>query len=63
VRAAAAAGLGFLGIELDQDANRGSRPDAEVSAAGAAVRTLVIAAREDLEIAAQVRSLLGADSR
>jgi acetate kinase len=58
VRAAAAAGLGYLGVALDDSRNEASRPDAEIGAAGAAVRTLVIAAREDLEIARQVRSVL-----
>jgi acetate kinase len=58
VRAAAAAGLGFLGVALDEARNAAARPDAEIGEAGAAVRTLVIAAREDLEIARQVRSAL-----
>jgi acetate kinase len=58
VRAAAADGLGFLGVALDADANERARPDAEISAPGAAVRTFVLAAREDLEIARQVRATL-----
>ena len=58
VRAAAAAGLGFLGVALDPEAN-GASGDRAITAPGAAVATLVIAAREDLEIARQVRSLLG----
>jgi len=61
VRAAAAEGLAFLGVALDGERNRQARSDAEISAAGAAVRTLVLAAREDLEIAHEVRALLGAD--
>jgi acetate kinase len=60
VRAAAAAGLGFLGVTLDGARNDSARPDAEIGVAGAAVRTLVIAAREDLEIARQVRAVLSA---
>ncbi len=59
VRAAAAAGLGFLGVELDADANARASADAEIGAAGAAVGALVITAREDLEVAGQVRTLLG----
>jgi acetate kinase len=59
VRAAAADRLGFLGVEIDGEANAGATPDADVSAPGAVVRTLVIAAREDLEIARQVREALG----
>ena len=57
IRAGAAAGLGFLGIALDEGLNQGSG-DREIGIPGAAVRTLVIAAREDLEIARQVRELL-----
>jgi acetate kinase len=60
VRAAAAAGLGFLGVALDADANAAAVPDTDVTASGTAVRTLVVEAREDLEIARQVRALLDA---
>ncbi len=38
--------------------NAAAHGDAEIGADGAAARTLVIAAREDLEIARQVRTLL-----
>jgi acetate kinase len=58
VRAAAAQGLAFLGVALDERRNAQAAPDADVSAPGAAVRTLVVAAREDLEIAAQTREAL-----
>jgi acetate kinase len=60
IRALATEGLDYLGVSLDAAANESARPDADVSAAGAAARTLVIAAREDLEIARQVREVLGA---
>jgi acetate kinase len=60
VREAAAAGLGFLGIALDHRDPPPS-PDSEIGAPGARVRTLVIRAREDLEIAAHVRDLLNGD--
>jgi acetate kinase len=60
IRAAAAAGLGFLGVAVDDARNLAALPDAEISTDGAAVRTLVIGAREDLEIARQVRETLGA---
>jgi acetate kinase len=63
-RAEAAAGLGFLGVAIDQQSNSTARggADADISAPGARVRTLVVAAREDLEIARQVRAALtGAD--
>ena len=61
VRAAAADGLAFLGVALDAARNAGANgaDDVDVTGAGATVRTLVVAAREDLEIARQVRALLG----
>jgi acetate kinase len=58
VRALAARGLGFLGVELDEARNRATVTDGELSGSGASVRTLVLTAREDLEIARQVRTLL-----
>ncbi len=60
VRREAAAGLGFLGVAVDDSANASATPDADVSAPTASVATLVIAAREDLEIARQTRALLSA---
>jgi acetate kinase len=59
VRKRAAQGLAFLGIELDSERNVAARPDMEIGAEGAPVRTLVIAAREDLQIASEVRQALG----
>jgi acetate kinase len=61
IRARAAARLGFLGVALDEAANDTAVPDTEVGAPGAAVRVLVVAAREDLEIAGQVATLLGVE--
>jgi acetate kinase len=59
VRAAAAGGLGFLGVGIDPELNDERDGDREVTAAGHhRVRTLVVAAREDREIARQVRALL-----
>ena len=58
VRAAAVEGLAFLGIELDGGRNESVRPDDRVEAAESAAAVLVIAAREDLEIAHQVRGCL-----
>jgi len=58
VRAMAADGLGFLGVRIDASRNETALGDADVSAPGAGARTLVVAAREDLEIAAQVRAVL-----
>jgi acetate kinase len=58
IRAQAAAGLGFLGVAVDGDRNAQSQVDCEIGAQGATVRTLVLTAREDVEIARQVRELL-----
>ncbi len=58
IRERAAAELGFLGIHLDSEANAAAGSDAEIGAKGAAVRTLVITAREDLEIARGVRGVI-----
>jgi acetate kinase len=59
VRAAAAAGLRFLGVAIDPDRNAAAHADADISADGARVRTFVVTAGEDLEIARQARELLG----
>jgi acetate kinase len=58
VRRRTADGLAFLGVAIDSDANRDTRADADISQHGSPVRTLVITAREDLEIAAGVRAVL-----
>jgi acetate kinase len=58
VRADACAGLEFLGLRLDAEANATCRPDAEVSADGAPVRTLVVHTREDLFIAREALRLI-----
>lgn len=60
------AGLGFLGLAVDTERNRAvveSEADADISAPGAAARTLVVEAREDLVIARQVRLLLAGSDR
>jgi len=60
VRAEAAAGLGFLGVAIDLVRNvETTGGDAEISARASRVRTLVVTAREDVEIARQVRAALG----
>jgi acetate kinase len=60
VRASACAGLRFLGIEVEVDANTASGGDRCISPAEAAVCVLIIEAREDLEISAGVRTVLRA---
>jgi len=59
VRELSTAGLGFLGVAIDRQRNRAVAADAEISAPGAPAATIVLAAREDLEIAHQVRAVLG----
>jgi acetate kinase len=61
IRQRAASGLAFLGVELDQRRNRAAESDADIGGPDAAVHVLVIAAREDLEIARQVREILSAE--
>lgn len=59
VRQAVTDRLAHLGVALDPAANRaGTGTDADLTAAGATVATLVVAAREDLEIARQTRHAL-----
>jgi acetate kinase len=60
IRAEACAGLDWLGVTLDQDANNDlGDTGADISAPAAPVRTLVIHGREDLQIAHECRQLLG----
>jgi len=56
IRARAVQGLQFLGVEIDSQRNDDATPDVEIGSG--AVRTFVIAAREDIEIARGVRSVL-----
>jgi acetate kinase len=52
--------LSFLGVAVDPVANGGSGDgsDREIGVPGASVRTLVVTAREDLEMAREARSVL-----
>jgi len=59
VRELATDGLGFLGLAIDNERNRAVTADCEISAPDASAATIVLAAREDLEIARQVRAVLG----
>jgi acetate kinase len=58
IRARAVQGLGFLGLAIDAERNQTGDGDRELTADGAMTRTLVIQAREDLEIARQTRAVL-----
>ncbi len=58
VRAGASERLGFLGVDIDGEGNERVEGDAEISAEGATVRSFVVIAREEIEIARQVRAAL-----
>ena len=58
LRARVVAHLGHLGLAIDPSTNTAGDPDRDVSGAGAHGHVLVIEAREDLEIAREVRTLL-----
>ena len=62
VRTGAAQRLDWLGVRVDAERNAAADgPDAaEIGATGAPVRVFVLTAREDLQIAHEVRQLLGA---
>jgi hypothetical protein len=55
VRRRAADRVAFLGVAIDTHRNDTARNDRDITAAGAMVRTLVITAREDLQIAREAR--------
>jgi acetate kinase len=55
IRARAVAGLSFLGLSIDAHHNSRAAADTDITAAYGRARTLVIRAREDLEIARQAR--------
>jgi acetate kinase len=58
VRERAAEGLGFLGVSIETARNRAGADEREIGPADSRVRVFVILAREDLEIAGQVRQVL-----
>jgi acetate kinase len=62
IRAGAVEGLGFLGVALDRGRNESGSGDREIGAGNGAARSFVVLAREDLEMAANVRSALGSRS-
>jgi len=61
IRASVCQNLDFLGIRLDSQLNRDCRPDAEISASAASVRTLVIRCREDLQMLREIQPLQGSN--
>jgi acetate kinase len=60
IRSRAASGLGFLGVRLDEERNADAdaADDHEIGDAGTPVRTFMIPAREDKQIAGEVRATL-----
>jgi acetate kinase len=58
VRAEVGRRLAFLGVTVDEAKNAACQPDADITEPGALVHTLVVAAREDLEVARETRQLL-----
>ncbi|MER5394891.1 acetate/propionate family kinase, partial [Saccharopolyspora sp. NPDC002686] len=59
VRAAVCEALSFAGVALDPQRNEAASADADITGIGAPVRTAVVQAREDLEIARQTRAAVG----
>ena len=61
VRRLAADKLAYLGVAVGDDRNQSGPDDRDISGGEAGVRTLVIAAREDLQMARESRTLLSGD--
>lgn len=59
VRESVCAHLGHLGLAIDDEANAAAYGDADLTAASAAARTVVVTAAEDVEIAREVSRLVG----
>jgi acetate kinase len=58
VRAQVAARLAYLGVRIDAGANERTTADGDISSADAPARTVVVTAREDLEITRRTAALL-----
>jgi acetate kinase len=63
IRDAAASGVGFLGVGIDQQANAETTADGDITRPGSSARTVVVTAREDLEIAREVRQVVNGAER
>ena len=63
IRRRAMDGLGFLGVAADPASNDSGDGDREIGAPASAARALLIAAREDIEIARQVRATFAWSAR
>ncbi|MDT4912525.1 MAG: acetate kinase [Pseudonocardiales bacterium] len=60
VRAAVAARLRWLGMVIHDDGNADAAGDADITSVGAEVRTVVVTAREDLQMAREARAISAA---
>jgi acetate kinase len=58
LRAETLSAMGYLGLSIDEEANHLAAADTEITGARSRVRVFVVRAREDLQIAREVRSLL-----
>ncbi len=58
IRGRAADGLSYLGVAVDGARNAGAAGDVEITGYGASVRTVVLHAREDMQIARETRRVL-----
>jgi acetate kinase len=58
IRAKSTKGLGFMGVEIDEEANQAARGEADISTAGAAVRVLVIPTNEERMIARETAEVI-----
>jgi acetate kinase len=61
LRQLVASDLGFLGVQIDERLNAFAEPDTDISADGS-IPVLVLRAREDVQIAADVRRVLSEPS-
>jgi len=59
VRSLVLSRLGFLGLAIDTNRNDTVHGDGDITAAGTSVRTVVVTAREDLQIAGEARLVHG----
>jgi acetate kinase len=61
IRRRAAERLGYLGVEIDEASNLTAQGEQDISGPHASVNTLIIPAREDIEIARETRRILNTD--
>ncbi len=62
VRAAICGRLAFLGVVLDEEANRHARGETEIAVSSSRVRVTVVPSREDVVVARAVRATVGLQS-